>query len=229
MIAGRSGAGKSAFAMALVDAWNLPTLYCSGDMSAFTASTRIASMRLHATTEEVEAMMGGSEVARAEVLEVLRDARTTFSFASPITWRGLDDELRAYVELWNEWPAIIVIDNLMDIEGCEADYTEQMHAMQELIALSRFTGSTVLVMHHASDKGATAQSDPFSPPPRGEIKGGLSEKPELSLTVALNPHDMAYRIACVKQRSGPSDPSAQTYASIRAIPDQNRFETFIPY
>lgn len=225
MLVGRSGSGKSALALGLVDGWNLPTLYLSGDMSEHDVSVRIASMRLGATSDEVEAMTGpdASEVAQQAVADAMGGSPITLS-SGPIHWRGLADDLTAYVELWNAWPAVIVIDNLMDIEGCEADYTAQMAAMQEIVALARFTGSTVMVLHHATDK---TQGDLTWPPTRSEVKGGLSEKPELTLSVALNPSDLTLRVACIKQRSGPSDPTAQSIATLRARPEYNRFERLV--
>ncbi|OJF13119.1 hypothetical protein [Couchioplanes caeruleus] len=39
-------------------------------------------------------------------------------------------------------------------------------------------------------RGWEAKSDPWAPPSREQVKGGLSEKPELSLSVALDPNSM---------------------------------------
>lgn len=229
MVAGRPGSQKSGWALFLSVQWGLRglrTLYCSADMSSYTASTRIAQMRLELTEEELKAIMfGGSDVAKAEVYESLRDVPITFSYGNPISWRGLDEELAAYIELWDCYPDLLVIDNLMDIEDCESDYTEQMKAMSELTSIQRETGMTILVLHHCSDKGATP---PDLPPPRSEIKGGMGEKPNLTLTVAINPFDSAYRVAAVKQRSGPSDPSAQRYCTLQAHPEHTRFSVFRP-
>ena len=228
MIVGRSGAGKSAFALWLCRKWNARTLYLSGDMSPFTVSTRLASMSLRATTAEVEAMFKGSDIARAAVLEALEGVRINLSFASPITWRGIDEELFAYVELWNRYPDVMVVDNAMDIENCHSDYTEQMAAMQELTALARATGMTILILHHATDKGTQAAMDPFSPPSRNEVKGGLSEKPELTLSVALNPVGNAFRVAPIKQRDGYSDPSGKNYVTLQARPEWTTYERYDP-
>lgn len=223
MVAGRSGHQKSGFALWLATQWGIPTLYLSADMSAFQASSRIASMQTGLSTSAVEGMMLGGESGRASVMRAMKAAEhITFSFGA-ITWPGVDAELEAYIELHNAYPELIVIDNLMDIEGCQSGYTEQMDAMQTISDLSRHTGSTMLVLHHASDKTQGAQSHPWKPPARGEVKGGLSEKPELSLTVALDARDNKYNVACVKQRMGPCDASAETYATFQAYPDITRF------
>lgn len=228
MIAGRSGTQKSGFALFWTASMNLPTLYFSADMSAFTASSRLASMATGDTTEMVEAGMAAGGEHREGYLRALADSRLQFSFGSPITWRAVDEELEAYVELWDAFPEVIVFDNLMDFEGAESDYTEQMSVMSNCTELARMTGATVIIMHHASDKSWEAKSDPWAPPSRDQVKGGLSEKPELSLTVALDPNSLEYKVACVKQRSGPCDPTARTYASLRCRPDVTRFEKLDP-
>ena len=225
MVAGRSGNQKSGFALWWTCQMNLPTLYLSADMSPFTASARVASMMMDLTTDEVEAQMQRGGRARGAVMESMDDLNLTFSFG-PITWPGVDAEIEAYVELHNRYPEMIVVDNLMDIEGAASDYAVQMDAMQNIQDLSRATGSGVMVMHHASDKGWEAKSDPWKPPSRDQVKNGLAEKPELSLSVALNPKTFQFHIAVIKQRMGPSDATAQSYATIRADPARTRFEPY---
>ncbi|MEU7030029.1 AAA family ATPase [Streptomyces sp. NPDC046275] len=223
MIAGRSGTQKSGFALFWVASMNLPTLYFSADMSAFTASSRLASMQTGDTTEMVEAGMAAGGRHREEYLAALAHLNITFSFGSPITWKTVDEELEAYVELWDAYPAVMVFDNLMDFDSAESDYTEQMAVMSGLTELARATGATVIVLHHASDKSWEAKSDPWAPPSRDQVKGGLSEKPELSLSVALDPTSHEYRVAVIKQRMGPCDPTARRYASMRCHPEVTRF------
>jgi hypothetical protein len=226
MIAGRSGTQKSGFALYWVGQMNLSTLYFSADMSAFTASSRLASMVTGDTTEMVEAGMASGGVHRDRYLDALSTSNITFSFGSPITWRAIDEEIEAYVELWDRYPEVIVFDNLMDFDGAESDYTEQMAVMSGATELARATGATVIVLHHASDKSWEAKTDPWSPPSRDQIKNGMAEKPELSLTVALDPTSLEYRVACVKQRSGPCDPTGRNAALLRCLPEVTRFAPY---
>jgi AAA domain-containing protein len=228
MIAGRSGTQKSGLALFWVAQMNLPTLYFSADMSPFTASSRLASMVTGDTTEQVERGMAAGGASRARYLAALAPSRITFAFGSPITWPALDEELEAYVELWDAYPQVIVCDNLMDFDAAEADYTAQMAVMSGLTELARSTGATVIVLHHASDKSWEAKTDPWAPPSRDQVKGGLSEKPELSLSVALDPHSLEFRIAVIKQRMGPSDPTARQYAVLWCEPERTRFHANSP-
>lgn len=223
MVVGRSGSQKSGFALWWTDEMNLPTLYFSADMSAFTASSRIASKRSGRTLEKIETAFAEGGAEKDKILSHLEDSNTTFSFGSPISWQQVDEELDAFVEIHNAFPEIIVFDNLMDFEGAQSDYTEQMDVMQNATSLARDTGSTVILMHHASDKSWDAKTDPFSPPSRQEVKGGLSEKPELSISVALNPNNLDFNVAIVKQRMGPQDPTAKRWTTLRCEPELTRF------
>ncbi|WKU46723.1 AAA family ATPase [Streptomyces sp. VNUA116] len=223
MIAGRSGTQKSGLALYWAAQMNLPTLYFSADMSAFTASSRLASMMTGDSTEMVEAGMSAGGRYRESYLSALSGSRLAFSFGSPITWRAVDEELEAWIELWDDYPSVLVFDNLMDFENAESDYTEQMAVMSNATELARATGATVIILHHASDKSWEAKSDPWAPPSRDQIKGGLSEKPELSLSVALDPNSMEFKVAVIKQRMGACDPTARRYASMRCHPETTRF------
>lgn len=228
MIAGRSGTQKSGFALFLTAQMGLPTLYFSADMSAFTASSRLASMYSGDDTETVEAGMKAGGASRQKYLDAVKDCKIQFCFGAPITWTTVDEELEAYVEVWNAFPPVIVFDNLMDFEGADSDYTEQMAVMSSVTELARNTGSTVILMHHASDKSWEAKTDPWAPPSRDQVKGGLSEKPELSLSVALDPNTHEYRVACIKQRMGWCDPTARTYAILWCEPTLTRFHATSP-
>lgn len=224
MVAGRSGSQKSGFVMWWVDQLDLPTLYFSGDMSPFTASVRIASSRYGLPTEDIEAVLARKDEQTNDLMRSLDGSKIQFSFGSPITWRDIDEEIRAYVEIHNRYPGAVVFDNLMDFEGGEADYSAQMENMQYLTEFTRETGSTTIVMHHASDK-AMDDRRPWKPPSRKEVKGGLAEKPEWSLGVALDNASLDFNIAVLKQRMGPQDPSGEQYVSLRCIPELTRFES----
>ncbi|ABP53005.1 AAA family ATPase [Salinispora tropica] len=226
MIAGRSGTLKSMFATWLAAKWAVPALYFSADMSAYTASSRVAALVTGDLQEEIEEGMARGGGNRQRYLDALASLPLTFAFGTPITWRHIDEEIEAHVELHDSYPSIVVFDNLMDFEAAESDYTEQMAVMAGVTAFSRETGCTSIVLHHASDKSWDAKTAPYDPPSRQEVKGGLSEKPELSLTVALDPSTMEYKVAVVKQRMGPSDPTARRFARLTAEPERTRFHPY---
>lgn len=222
MFSGRSGSGKSTFSLFWLAKMNLDALYFSSDMTASQVGYKLAAMMLEEDMDGIEREWREGESAHERVLSSLADLRLSFSYGG-ITYAKIESTLDAYVELHDKWPDMIIIDNLMDVEGCESDYTAQQEAMQYLHEVKSQTGASVLVLHHCSDKSWDAATDPFSPPGRKEIKNGMSEKPEQILTLALNPHTGDCNVAVVKQRMGKSDPTGRSYATIGAVPSQSRY------
>ena len=220
MIAGRSSSGKSTFALHWVAMLGIRALYFSADMSASQVGFKLASMRMRLPFDEVERRwwVGGDE--RRAILDAIADLPMQISYG-PITYAGIDRELDAYVELWDAWPEVIVIDNVMDVEGSESDYSAQQYTMQYLHELKSHTGSTVVALHHATDK---TDSPVDAPPSRRDIKNGLSEKPEQILTVNSNPFKGEFAVAVVKQRLGRQDPTARDHVKLRSVLDESRFE-----
>lgn len=228
MIAGRSGSQKSGFGIWLVSEWNLPTLYFAADMTLNEISSRLACARLGKTTAELaqDIEHGGEALA---AIEAELDNMKVQVASGLITMPGIDAQIGAYVEMWNKYPEVIVIDNLMDVEGATSDYSEQMRVMEEIVALARVTGATVLVLHHATDKSDQARNYSTDPPTRSDIKNGMTEKPQLILGVSLDPHAAPkphMKVAILKQRMGPSDQTGKVGGRLFAIPDQTRFEKY---
>ena len=217
MVAGRPGSYKTGFTLFWVRQMGLPTLYFSGDMTAFEMTVRLVGMEKCLPTEEIEAALDADQGAFDGVLD---DVKINFNFGSPITFRALEAEFDAWMERRNSCPPVVVLDNVMDFEDAEVGYDVQSEVVQRLSELAHNTGSTVIVLHHATDKS----SDPVGhPPPRSQIKNGLAEKPRLSLTVALEPELRELRVACVKQNGGRSDPGATNFIRLRAFPEITRF------
>ena len=225
-VVGRSGSQKSGFAMYWTLKMGLPTLYWAADQGTFTTAARITSAVMGKPVSTVEASLLSS-VAVDEIDEALANdaGHMSFAFGSPITHNGLVAELEAYVEIHNRFPEVLVIDSLIDMDGCaHGGYSEHNEAMSYLMNLARNLGITVIICHHASDVKWEAKTDPYFPPGRDQIKFGLSERPELSLSVALNPKDLDFYVAVIKQRMGPSDPTARMHVTLKSDPNLNRFE-----
>jgi len=221
MIAGRPGSGKSTFALWLALKMELETMYFSADMSATTATARMAAFYTGDTVNEVHAARDSGEYVK--YIDALGRSKVQFSFGSPISWRNVEQYIEAYVEVHDRYPELFIFDNLMDFEDAEADYQVQMEVMQRVTELARYTGSTVMILHHATDKGAYA---PSAPPSRAQIKNGIGEKPEFVFGVGLDPTTNEFGVAVLKQREGKSDPSGQKYTSLRADPERNRYDVF---
>lgn len=219
MIAGRSGSMKSTTALYLVESWGLPTLYFSADMSQEQATLKLAALRTQSKVSDVEAAIAaGNDEAYREALD---GSKIAFNFRSPITFPDIIGELNAWVTLHNAYPECIVVDNLQDISEGESDYAAQMFNMSALSDLSRQTGATVLLLHHATESGQFTAGDYVKPPSRNSIKNKITEKPELILGVAANGDLGDLYLAPLKNRMGFADPSGSTYAKLRVDPEKN--------
>lgn len=209
MVAGRSGSQKSGFIMWLLSQLEQPALYIAGDMGMRTVVSRMAALREQ-----------GHKVDHIQ-----------FSLVSPITWPHIAAAIDAWVELYDTFPAHIVIDNLMDFAGSATDYSAQSETMAALSGMARDLGCNVWIMHHASDRDLRNNDDGNAaarPPARSSIKNQLSEKPELILGVALDPRESSdgfydFNIAVLKNRDGASDSSGQQYFTLTCAPAQTCF------
>lgn len=221
MIVGRSGSMKSTTALFLAEMWGLSTLYFSADMSAAQATLKLAALRTQTSTREIEdELAAGGDMGAYE--DVLDESKIQFSFRSPITFDDITAELNAWATLYNEFPKVIVIDNLQDMAGAESEYSEQMFIMSALSDLSRTTGSTILVLHHATESGQQFRATDYAyPPSRNSIKNKVTEKPELILGVAARAETHDLFIAPLKNRLGFADPSGKDYVSLKVDPEKN--------
>lgn len=222
MVAGMPKAGKSNFAMWWLAEMGLPTLYFSADMSQHDATTRLAAWATgHSVDHVADAMNGPGAGYYADALD---NAPIQWCFDSNPSTEDIMLELDAYVEAWDSYPAVIAVDNMMNIEASE-EFAGQQFIMKELHSLARLTGATVVVLHHCSEAG---QKDVTVPPPRSAIMNKISQLPELIFTVALEPQSAQFRVACVANRTGRGDPTGKSYITLRSSIDRCQFAYYVP-
>lgn len=213
MVAGQSKTGKSAFVQFYVDRINRPGLYFSADMSARDTATRLVAMNTGLTTDAVSTVLDSHDeetIARYE--DVLRTRNTMFNFQSSPSLDDIVEEVSTYVDVYDEYPDVIVVDTLQKVrEGEGGDYAGQSIVMDELHSLTRITGALVIVIHHTSE---TTKRGVTFPPAKADLKNKLSELPELIITVALEPNSQLYRVAVVASRTGRSDATGETYTEL---------------
>lgn len=218
MLAGYPGSMKSAFAMWLCNEWNLPTLYLCADMSNHTATTRLASLRSGMSHDAVSQALADNSPASGLIEQALSESRMSFIFDDAPTLLDIEEELAAWVELYDDYPPILVIDNLVDLDNEGADeFAAWRQTLLWFKGLCRDYGITVIVLHHARE---LAKSD--YPAPRKDIQGKVSQTPELTLTVSLTPKN-EFRIAVVKNRAGRQDAMAREGVEFLAIPNKMAF------
>lgn len=228
MICGQPGSQKSGFAIWLAGQWarmGITVLYVCADMDQHTASTRlVASVTGDTTTDVAEGLALGAEDYYAGLLGNLP---VRFAFAPNPTFDDIKDELDAWVELWDEYPRVIVIDNLLDIIPTAGDneFAGYKTILLDAKTLARETGAAVFILHHMSEAG----TDPEWPAARKFVMGKVNQTPENVMSVAFAEGDREFRLSMVKHRNGPSDATADKgrVVRLRVHPERNQFERFV--
>ncbi len=219
VVGGRSGAAKSSFMIWLAVTWNLPTLYYSLDQNLGESTHRALAAHTGNTVDEVD--------------QLLREGRTPPDDQAPICWcfdrnpgiNDLQDELDAYVESYDAWPEIIVVDNLIDVfhgrEGDKNGYDDTLKFLKEKAFESN---AAVFVLAHTS--ALVKPNDPFTPQPKYALLDKPDKHPQGILMVALNPKTGEFRVSVAKSRMSLSDESSEDYASLRADQARCSFSTW---
>jgi len=207
MVTGRPGAGKSNIVQYACTAWasaGIPVLYYSLDMDPFTAAVRQAALLTGHRQEHISEALEGPGEAFYE--DALTGVGIEYCFDTQPELPDIQEELDAYVEKWDQYPGVIVIDNLLNIEIGEGAHGDQKFAMKNLQALARLTGATVFVLHHARE----GVKDTTRPPTMAETDNKLNQIPEVVLGVAHDDTTGEMSIAALKVRVGaPMDPGAE--------------------
>ena len=214
MIAGIPNSGKSAFVLWWVASLGLPSLYFSADNGAHTTTVRLLSLVTqidsHLITEELDDEVTGKQM-EVEYLKELEPIPLNFCFDGALDLNDITDELSAYVELYDEWPEVIVVDNLINVTGTE-DHQGQNGILSELHWLARKSGACVFVLHHMSEANPNGNSskvpDPGMPLPRRMVQNKVTQYPDTVLSVAGDSLQGYFRVAVVKNRSDKADPGA---------------------
>lgn len=212
MITAIPNAGKSLFILYWIAALNLPTLYFSADNSVHTTMTRLLSYVHQTDRKDIEADLDDEEIGEvmeADYMASLAGSNIEFCFDGSLTMDSITQELSAYVELYDEWPQIIVVDNLINVEGTQ-DHQGQNGILSELHWLARMSGAAVFVLHHASQSNEKPGKAPDPTMPRGSnyVQNKVTHYPDLVLSVAADSERGLFRIAGVKVRGDKNDPAA---------------------
>lgn len=218
MVAGMPGSQKSGLAEFLVAKWRLPTLYFSADQDQHDTMTRLAAI---VTGHPSSAIAAALQVGQDEYYrEALADLPITFVYDSAPELLDLHEELTAYVELFDAYPEVIVVDNLINIQvEHDSEWAALRLILTELQAMARQTGAIVIVLHHMAE----GNLDPTMPAPRKMLHGKVSQRPEIIVSIAFDGVREQLRVAVVKQRGGKADPTGKTWVPLQVYPETTRF------
>jgi molybdopterin-guanine dinucleotide biosynthesis protein len=225
MIAGISNSGKSAFIEAIAAMANVDTLYFSADQDAWTSITRLGGILTGHTVNSVAHALSEGGPAKDHIEMELEDSRLHFVFDSNPSLEDVGLELDAYVDTWDEYPRLIVVDNLVNIDA-SGEHQSDLWITSELHGLARKTKSHVCVLTHAKE-GPTAKA-PHMPPSKADIYNQLQRYPDMILTIGFDGDTNEFRVAVVKTREAKADPLAKNPVVLYADMDTCRFSATRP-
>jgi len=211
MVVAQPNGGKSAWALHYSIKSNVRTLYISADTDQKTTMLRSAAIMLDRRVDEIEQMVDAGD--RGQIANAMADLEETLRFCfdpSP----SLDDivlEIDAYLELFGDYPQLLVIDNLMNlVGGSEGEWAAMREACVAMHHIARSTEACILLLHHVSE----SDSKSVYPAPRRAIMGKVSALPEQILSVSIDPDENEFRVAAVKNRHGKHDASGRDWTPI---------------
>lgn len=207
LVAAAPTVGKTALALEICRAWRERTLYIAADTDLHTMLIRVLAADQDKAITQIEKALVEKPETRELAVEILRDRyswlRMSTCDGSP-TLRDMDEEVRACCELWGDYPQVIVIDNLGDVNVDDEEKYRGIEIVQkELRRLARITEAAVITLHHVNRD----QENGTTVPPRNSIQGAVTKIPEMVLTLATDGYGQV-GMACVKNRGGPQDPPA---------------------
>lgn len=197
LLAAAPGGGKTILALAYAIESRVPTLFVSADTDLATMATRAAAAVLGWSQDQVE----GAGLDSAEVQDALESVgHIRWSDDNQPTLEDIYLETKAYAEVFGDFPQLIVIDNLIDVQAsreADKDWAGTRASVDGLKKLARESEAHVLILAHATGK----YEDGNQPIPLG----GLEWKPGKNVELVLTMHwgeGRELRICAVKNRSG---------------------------
>lgn len=212
VVAGPPGCGKTITATNIVHNLSVPTLYISNDSTRFTMAKRTYAMTAGIKQKLAAEIIETNPDQAASVLEDWDNVR--FTFESNPSIENIANAAEAFREIFGEYPHLIVVDILMNIdhEGVsEQNYWRLFPALKDVAAN---TQSAVLGIHHTS-QGAKYKVCP----PSSSIMGKANHLQELIVTQIMRDDKIFY--AVVKNRNGESDETGDVYFTLRVDASMN--------
>lgn len=209
------GTGKSAVVLAYALKAKVPTLYFSADSDAFTQLTRAVSIVTGWSLER-----SARSVLNEDLTEVEGDLEPIpirFNYKASPSLDVIEESLQAYDALYEDFPALIVVDNITNVRTDSSNGDDPFAGLESLAdylhEMARETGACVIGLHHVTGP----YNDGDKPIPLSGIKGQIGRVPEMVITlhrVSDGFGSDSLRVSTVKNRGGKSDASGQDYAEL---------------
>lgn len=221
------GTGKSAFVLAYALKSKVPTLYFSADSDAFTQLSRSVSILSGQPLSKSTAAVREADLG--EVADELDELPIRFNYKASPSLDVIEESLEAYNALYEDYPALIVVDNVTNVRTDASDGDDPFSGLESLMdylhEMARETGSCVIGLHHVTGP----HNDGDKPIPLSGIKGQIGRVPEMILTLHRVQEEFGsdqLNVSTVKNRGGKSDPSGQDFASLEFVGETMKIADF---
>jgi len=216
LICAGPGTGKSALALSQAVKSRVSTLYMSADSDAFTQVSRSFSIHTGLTMNETEKYAQGKPVLESteEKAKELNSLPIRFNFLTSPTLANLERSMEAFDELYGEYPALTVVDNITNVRNGTEDNAENPFGGLEVFldyanGMARETQSCVIGLHHVNGP----YNDQNKPIPLSGVKGQIGRVPQMILTM-FKSGPGTVGISPVKNRGAKFDPSGEWFAEL---------------
>jgi DnaB-like helicase C terminal domain len=216
LICAGPGTGKSALALTQAVRSRVPTLYMSADSDAFTQVSRSFSIHTGITMDETERYARGEEVLQSTLdrAEELKRIPVRFNFLAAPKLSNIEKSMEAFDELYGEYPALTVVDNITNVRNGTEDNAENPFGGLEVFLdyaneMARETQSCVIGLHHVNGP----YNDQNKPIPMSGVKGQIGRVPQMILTL-FRSGPGTVGVSPVKLRGAKFDPSGEYYTEL---------------
>jgi hypothetical protein len=224
LVAAGPGTGKSALTLTLALRSGVPALYFSADSDAFVQLTRSIAIITGCTVAAASRMVLADDLAPIEPR--LADLPVRFNYDASPSLDTLESAVEAYEEVYGEYPALIVVDNITNVRTETSSEDGDPFAgleglMDYLHTMARETGACVVGLHHVTGP----YNDADKPIPLSGVKGQIGRVPEMVLTLHKQQDEGQPDLLCVstvKNRGSKNDPSGKTFAELEFQGDSMR-------
>lgn len=198
LIAAAPGIGKSILALTAAIEAGIECLYFSMDSDAATQYARAASIITGEQLSRVQEAVARGQVDRYDIA-LNRAGHIRFVFDSNPTVDEINEHCLAYGYAFGMWPRMLIFDNASDIFTEQEGFPGLEATMEWLASLAKKTGAAIIALHHVTGE---YESGDIVVPLSG-LRGKISKKPTLVLTLNRIPFDDAHlNVAIVKNRGG---------------------------
>lgn len=197
LVAAAPGVGKSVLAMNMALRMRVPTQYFSMDTDAHTTCVRVVQNAALLDGITAESQVQSDGLLARQALEAVSWVR--FDFPSQPDTEELARRVWAYAEAEGDWPHLIVIDNLMDVDFEGDENRGLTEVMNDLAKLARYTRAATLVLHHVTGEFENGDRSPGL----SGLRQKVGKKPAMVLTLDNGGFDTQLIVNVPKNRFGP--------------------------